>query len=324
MKKFLFILMLILGGVILTGCSRKKEKIIIYSSMEEDRNIDLKAELGKKFPNLKIEIEYYPTGNHAAKLKAEGLKTNADIILGLETVHMEMLKDNFETLTDYDFSKFEDDVLIKEKKYFVWDRYSGAIIINTKVLADKGLIEPKSYNDLLNPEYKDLIMMPNPKTSGTGYQFLLHFVNIFGEDEAFKFIDNLSDNILQFSTSGSAPVNSLVRGEIAIGLGMTFHAVTELNKGAPLKLIYDEAGAPYNTSSAGVIKGRLARESVREVFDYLFNDYIVRDKELFIPEKVFKNQAPTTIPNFPEIVYGNMNGIYDTNVKQRLLDKWKY
>lgn len=324
MKKFMFIFMIVLVGGILSGCGKKREKIIIYSSMEEHRNEDLKVELAKKFPGLKIEIEYYPTGNHAAKLKAEGLKTNADIVLGLETAHMEMLKDNFETLSDFDFSKFEDDVLIKEKKYFVWDRYSGAIIVNTKVLAEKGLSEPKSYTDLLKAEYKDLIMMPSPKTSGTGYQFLLQFVNILGEDEAFKFIDNLSKNVLQFSTSGSAPVNSLVRGEIAIGLGMTFHAVTELNKGAPLKLIYDEAGAPYNTSSAGVIKGRLARENVKAVFEYLFNDYIVRDKELFIPEKVFKDQAAITIPNFPNMVYGNMAGVYDINTKKRLLDKWKY
>ena len=79
-----------------------------------------------------------------------------------------------------------------------------------------------------------------------------------------NYVSKLSNNITQFTTSGSGPINSLVRGDIAIGLGMTFQAVYEINQGVPLKLIFDEAGAPFNTSSAGVIKGRLKNENVRK------------------------------------------------------------
>ena len=49
----------------------------------------------KKFPNIKVNIEYYSTGNHAAKLRNEGLKTKADMFLGLETAHTKSLKKQF-------------------------------------------------------------------------------------------------------------------------------------------------------------------------------------------------------------------------------------
>lgn len=324
MRKIIMLITLFSLVALFGACGNNDDKVVIYSSMEDYRNEDLKEQLKAKFPDLDFSIEHHPTGNHAAKLQSEGINTKADIVLGLETAYVEKLKNNFEVLSDYDFAKFSEELVSKDKKYIPWDRYSGAIIVNTKVLADNGLAEPTGYNDLLNSIYKDLIMMPNPKTSGTGYQFLVTLINIMGEDQAFTYMDEFAKNVLNFSTSGSGPVNSLVRGEIAIGLGMTFHAVKEINEGAPLKIIYDTNGAPYNTSSGAVIKGRLEKPNVKKVFDYLFDEFLLRDKELFIPEMVLKNQPDITIPNFPEITYANMNGINDIDLKTRLLDKWNY
>lgn len=310
--------------VMLVACSNKSV-VTIYSSLEEFRNEDLKMMLDEKFPEIKINIEYYSTGNHAAKLKNERLKTKADMFLGLETAHVKSLKENFEKLTDIDFSKFSNEIIEEgENRYIPWDRYSGAIIVNSNVMKEKGLDEPTSYEDLLKPEYKNLISMPNPKTSGTGYQFLLQWVNNFGEDEAFSYVQKLSKNITQFTTSGSGPINSLVTGDIAIGLGMTFQAVYEINQGVPLKLIFDESGSPFNTSSSGVIKGRLEKESVKKVYDYIFKEYLIRDKELFMPENIFSEEIENDIPNYPVLIYSQMNKLYDIEYKLKLLEKWEY
>ena len=84
-------------------------------------------------------------------------------------------------------------------------------------LEEKNLAVPTSYADLLKPEYKGLVSMPNPKSSGTGYMFLKSLVNAWGEEEAFAYFDQLAENILQFTSSGSGPVNALVQGEAAIG-----------------------------------------------------------------------------------------------------------
>ncbi len=324
MKKIIYVLVIVSLVITLVSCSNKNV-VTIYSSMEDFRNEDLKKMLDEKFPDITINIEYYSTGNHAAKLKNEGLKTKADMFLGLETAHVKSLKENFERLTDIDFSKFSNEIIEEgENRYIPWDRYSGSIIVNTKVIKEKGLDEPTSYEDLLKPEYKNLISMPNPKTSGTGYQFLLQWVNNLGEDEAFRYVQKLSENITQFTTSGSGPINSLVRGDIAIGLGMTFQAVYEINQGVPLKLIFDESGSPFNTSSSGVIKGRLEKENVKKVYDYIFKEYLIRDKELFMPENIFSEDSGNDIPNYPVLNYSQMNKLYDIEYKLKLLEKWEY
>ena len=55
--------------LVLTGCSKNKEKIVIYTSMEEERNQDLKEQLKENFPELNVIVQYMPTGNSSAKLK---------------------------------------------------------------------------------------------------------------------------------------------------------------------------------------------------------------------------------------------------------------
>ena len=47
---------------------------------------------------------------------------------------------------------------------------------------DKGLAEPATFDDLLEPEYKDLLVTPSPTTSSTGLAFLLGTIGHAGED----------------------------------------------------------------------------------------------------------------------------------------------
>ena len=57
-----------------------------------------------------------------------------------------------------------------------------------------------------------------------------------GEDAAFAYFDKLAENVLQFTASGSGPMQALTSGEAMIGLGMTFQAAQEISKGAELEI----------------------------------------------------------------------------------------
>jgi iron(III) transport system substrate-binding protein len=188
-----------------------------------------------------------------------------------------------------------------------------------------GLPVPVSYEDLLKDEYRGLISMPNPKSSGTGYMFLVSLINAWGEDKAFVYFDSLSENILQFTTSGSGPVIALIQGDAAIGLGMTLTATQAINsRNIPLEMIFFSEGAPSITTGMGIIKGKENRPAVKEVFQFVMTKLVKDDKELYCPEAIFKNQ-PNNIPNYPkDIPYADMTGVYDTVLKERLLAKWKY
>jgi len=326
MKKILWIAIIFLLAGIAVSCKKTDNtNVIIYTSTEDFRTEHMQELLKEKFPKYDITLQVLSTGNHAAKLKAEGTQTEADIILNLETGYLEGLQDILADLSSYNLSEFLPELVPPSKKFLPWDKSSGAIVINRSKLESAGLPVPVFYQDLLKPIYKGLISMPNPKTSGTGYMFLISLINAWGEDKAFAYFDGLAKNILQFTTSGSGPVNALIQGEAAIGLGMTLTAVNAINnKGIPLELLFFPEGAPNITTGFGIIKGKENRPIVKEVFEFVMTKLVKDDKELYCPEPIFKNQ-PNNIANYPKTIpYAKMDGVYDLSLKERLLEKWKY
>ncbi len=321
MKKYICLIFLFIL-LITTGCSKKDGQVVIYTSMEENRNKALKEQLAERFPDKDIIVQYLSTGNSAAKIKNEGTNVEADIVLDLETAHMANLEENFADLSSFDTSIYLDGVN-KSNRYLTWTKYTMALIIDKNYFDKHNLSVPKTYDDLLKSEYRNLIAIPDPKTSGTGYAFYLNVVNIMGEDNAIEYFKKLKNNLREFTTSGSGPTNLLKQGEIAIAMGMTSQGVEAINEGYNFKIVSLKTGAPYNTTSFGIIKGRENKENVREVFEWLMNDFGKYDKEYFLPDKILKNQE-VKVKNYPtNLKDAKMDGIDSVSVKQDLISKWE-
>lgn len=319
MKKKL--LLLLIGVLFITGCGEKKERVVIYTSMEEVRNQELKKQVKEEFPELDVVVQYLATGNSAAKIKNEGNKVEGDIVIDLETAHMENLKDNFADLSDFDSSIFVDGS-VKSNNYFPWVKQTMNLIVDVDYFDNNNLEVPETFEDLLKSDYKNLIAMPDPKTSGTGYAFYLNVVNIMGEEEAIKYFKDLKKNLREFTTSGSGPTNLLKQGEIAIALGMTSQGVIAINEGYNFRIVELNTGSPYSTTSCGIIKGREENENVKEVFGWLISDFGKYDKENFMPDIILNNQE-NKMENYPsDLNDANMDGIDSTDTKNNLIEKW--
>ena len=316
--------MIILLSVSMTGCGSSKPDVLIYTSSEDFKIESMSAALKEKFPDYDISVEYVSTGEHAARLLAEGSSSECDITHDLDYGYLAKL-DNAGILADlseYDKSVYMDDTCLSEN-YIIELRNSGSIIVNTSVLQQKGLATPTCYEDLLKPEYKGLISMPNPKASGTGFMFLKSLVNAWGEENAYNFFDKLTENVQSYTSSGSGPVQKLIQGEVAIGLGMTAQAVTEINSGASLEILFFEEGAPYTLYGQSIIKGKETDPKVKEVFDYLVNEYNHINNEKFFPEQIYKGKT-YEVKNYPtNISYADMKN-NTIEEKERLLEKWAH
>ena len=330
MKKILIALLaitLFFTGFALIGNS--KESIVICCSSEQFRNEEMERQLKKQFPDKNIEVQYMSTGKAATKVYTEGKKTEIDILVGLETGYMNKIAKNLEDIsdiTDRSEIKYLDGLTPKDNGdlWVTWEKQAGAIIVNRNVLDKYKLETPDSYEDLLDPQYKGLVAMPDPKSSGTGYFFYKSWVNNWGEDATIEYVDKLHKNLKQFTESGSGPIKMLKQGEIAVGLALTFQAVSEINNSFPFEIIYPETGSPYSLTGTAIIKGHKSKSGVAEVFEYIINEFFLYDKEHYSPELVYQGQT-IAIENYPSnIVYANMTGIQDDKEKERLLDLWKY
>lgn len=72
----------------------------------------------------------------------------------------------------------------------------GDVCINydKAYFTDKNLAVPQSFEDLLKPEYKGLLVVENPATSSPGLAFLLATVDHFGADGYLNYWQQLRDN----------------------------------------------------------------------------------------------------------------------------------
>ena len=323
MKKIIaLVLAVVMLVMCFSGCAKEKESVVIYSCANDRRIAYLTKCLQTEFPDYNIVVEYMGTSKLAAKLLAEGTNTDCDIVHDLSYLNLDSLN-NANLLADVSFmdtSVFLDDTIVS-KNYIVECRTAGGIIVNKDVLTKRNLSTPTSYEDLLKPEYKGLISMPDPKASSTGYMFYKSLVNAWGEQKAVDYFTKLAVNVLQFTSSGNGPVNALMQQEVAIGLGMTNNAVEQIDAGANLEILFFEEGAPVSMYGQTIIAGKETNEAIKAVYEYMVDKHIHLEGQKFGMEKIFKDKNYAS-ENYPtNITYADMSNDTLTE-KERLLALW--
>ena len=332
----------------LVSCN-KKQTIYIFTAHEENRIQLFNKELKSKFPDYNIQVVSKTTGALMSELQAQGTRTSCDIFVGIEITNAEILlqgnENLFADLSDYDTSHYVDEVLEYQKdvvladgttrkghkKYHIQDKEAGCIVYSKSVLAAKGLEVPTSYDDLLDSKYKNSIIMPNPKSSGTGYYFYNGLASLYGKEDALAYFEDLNENIKEWSSSGSGPVKGVDKKEIAVGLGMHFQAVEYANKNDDIGITYFSEGSPYTLYTMGMINGKQNNSAVKEVYDYFFSHVNYLDNSQIVPETIYKTEymKEITVENWKSpteygVDYTAMRNLLDPNYKNELLDSWKF
>lgn len=103
-----------------------------------------------------------------AKLSIEGTGTDADIVVGLESAYMHKVDEHMADVSQYSHLEYLDDMSVSNGKYLIWERQAGSVIVNKKILERENLPMPKTYEDLLNPVYKNYIAMPDQSPAEQG------------------------------------------------------------------------------------------------------------------------------------------------------------
>jgi iron(III) transport system substrate-binding protein len=141
--------------------------------------------------------------------------------------------------------------------------YLGALGVgyNTKVLASRGIPEPKCWADLLDPKFRDEVQVSDPNSSGTAYVMLASIVQLMGEDKGFEYLKALHRNVNQYTKSGAAPVKAVALGETGVAIAFLHDMVTQIVEGAPIKTVAPCEGTGYETGSVSLVKGARTRTS---------------------------------------------------------------
>jgi iron(III) transport system substrate-binding protein len=148
--------------------------------------------------------------------------------------------------------------------------YSGPLGFgyNTELLAKKKLPIPKTWADLLKPEYKGEIQVADPRASGTAYTMIATLVQLMGEDKAFEYLANLHKNISTYPRSGVGPIKAVARGEATVSISFVHDAPGEKAQGFPVEAITPADGTGAEIGSMSIVKGARNLVNAKKFYEW--------------------------------------------------------
>ena len=280
----------------------QKTKITVYTAAENDQLGPYKQAFEAAHPDVEIAWVRDSTGVITARLLAEKDNPRADIIWGLGASSVALF-DSMGMLQPYspkDVDKIKP-VFRSDKKPPTWtgmDAWLAVMCYNTIEGPKKNMPKPTSWADLTNPVYKDAIVMPNPASSGTGYQAVYAWLQIMGEKAGWEYMDKLHQNVAVYTHSGSAPCVQAGKGERVIGIGFDMRGAKEKTGGAPIDIILAKEGAPWDMEATAILKGTKNLAAAQKVADFAVSKpaYEMYGKFYAIVGYPGMNPAPTNYP----------------------------
>lgn len=282
-----------------------------------------------KETEIKVDTLSMSSGEVLSRVKAEGDNKMADLWFGGGIdAFMAAKADNLLSKVDSEaVNKIDAEFKDADNQWFTKGVTVVGFIVNPKVLQEKNLPEPKTWDDLKDSKYKDLIIMSNPAVSGTNYAVLNSIIQTKGEENGWKYFEDLNKNIPFYSKRGKDPALKVSEGEFAIGITYIDKSLDEVVQEKGLKIIYPEDGMPWVPEGVAVFKGSSNEAAAKKFVEWLYgsNDNL---KELATIDQ--KNTIKLVIPSLEGIELDfNKDKLLKEDLKlfgdqrEAMLNKWK-
>ncbi|MEN8172872.1 MAG: putative 2-aminoethylphosphonate ABC transporter substrate-binding protein [Chloroflexota bacterium] len=273
----------------------EKTKLVIYTAKENEEIEEFVPIAQAALPHLELEVLRLSTGDLTARLLAEKDNPQADLIWGMAATSLIIFKNEgmLEPYAPAGLDGIEAGMRDPDEvpSWVGDDAYLTAICVNTEIAEEHNLPMPTSWEDLLDPVYKDHIIMPNPASSGTGFMFVSSVLQGLGEDEGWAYLDELDKNMALYTKSGSKPCKMAGAGEFAIGISFAFVGARLKRDGAPIEFVLPAEGAGFEVEANGLLKGANNPEGAKQ-----FLDWAISDEALGLYAQYF---AVVSKPGFP-------------------------
>lgn len=169
---------------------------------------------------------------------------------------------------------------------------------NTELLTKKKVAAPKSWADLLKPEFKGEIQMANPASSGTAYTMIATLVQLMGEDPAFAYMKALHPNISAYTRSGTGPVKAAARGETMVSISFVHDVTTEALGGFPVGGITPSEGTGAEIGSMSLVKGSPNPEAAKRFYEWALTP---GGQQFGLAARQFQLPSHTLVPKDPRM-----------------------
>lgn len=240
---------------------------------------------------IKVNFMRFSSGEALARVVAEKNNPQVDMILGgpADTYEAGIKEGVFEAYKPAGADGIPDKFRSKENYWTGIGIIPLVFLTNSKFLADKGLEAPASWNDLLDPAYKNGLQMADARTSGTATERIYSLVKIMGEDEAFAYQKKLHQNIQMYTKSGAGGAMPVATGQAASGIFYIVDALDIQQQGHPVVISYPKEGVSFGIEATGILTGAKNMENAKKFMDWAssktFAQLLVDRKINYIPTR---------------------------------------
>ncbi|AXC49452.1 extracellular solute-binding protein [Paracoccus suum] len=248
------------------GAASARE-LVIYNASDKVNTV-MMAAFKEKHPDIEVKFVDGSTGPITERAITEKSNPQADIVYLVNNLALEQLKQAgvFEPYEPVD-SRIAPDFRDPDNFFNKYFATTMCMVVNTERLGQKNLPMPTTWEDLVKPVYKNEISLPSPLKSGTGGAVLTTFVDAFG----WPFVENLKENVYQWSEGGSGGANLASTGEVAVGISFdtTCHQIKD--SGRPVEVVYGRI-TPNVTEGGGLVAGGPNPEEAKLYLDFMASD----------------------------------------------------
>ncbi|ALM84169.1 extracellular solute-binding protein [Bordetella sp. N] len=240
--------------------------VVLYSANDDTVN-KLIADGFKKETGITVDVVSTGSGVLFRRVISEQGNPQGDVVWGVSAA---LLKQNSKYF-DAHAVKGADQVPAQYRdpnNLWIGTNLQVAVIAqNTKSIDPaKG---PKSWEDLMDPQWKGKLVYTDPANSGFSYATASGLLGAWGDNDAAwakvkKLIANtkvLNRSTLVFDGNGT--------GEYPLGISLEYAGYLWAHNGAPVKVIYPADGTVALAEGAAVIKGGPNTANARALVDFL-------------------------------------------------------
>lgn len=276
MKKLLLILAVLIS---VTSCTKENleetNDLVIYAydsfTSEWGPGPQLIPLFEEKY-GIKVKlVDYGDAGSVLTKAISEKDSPKADIIIGIDNnLLAKAIKEDILSPYSSDAVKSLDKELQFNKKNSLipFDYGYFSIVYDTKALDNP----PKTLEDLTKPEYKDSLILMDPRTSSPGLGFLLWTKAVYG-DKYLEYWNRLKPSILTITDGWTSGYGLFTQGEAPMVLSYTtspaYHVEYE-ETNRYQALIFEE-GNYMQLEGLGIIKNSKNQLNAQRFIDFMLS-----------------------------------------------------
>jgi iron(III) transport system substrate-binding protein len=199
---------------------------------------------------------------------------------------------------------------------------------NTKFLKENNLKPPASWDDLLNPAYKNMLQMADARTSGTAVTRIFSILEVNGRDEqkAFEYMKKKRRNVQLYTKSGGGGTLPVGLGQAGAGIFFIVDALDTKAKGYDVTISFPREGIGTSAEAIALIKGAKNPELGRKLIDWAASPAMQR---LYAPHKInFVPAHPEVAvePGLAEVLRGArifpIDDAYAGANRKRIVERW--